>query len=436
MGWYSRGDCAMKCLSGFISLVALCLVVPASLEAQGESAVPFLLISSAPEGNGMGGTSATQPTQDALATISNPGQLGFFTLNNIFGASTYTPRTSWLPQFNIPDLTYGTTAVNIGYNFRDLLSLPFSLSAGVGYSRVHIDLGTFTLTGSSGPTPIGTFQADETSESICTAIGFEYYVRFGIGVNFKRIESNLSPIGTEQEKGNGSAHSSATDFGLLLDVPIARIVSELAGTSFDIAANTAPFLDLSFGYVKANVGDKMVYIDAAQADPLPRTAIAGLGAEFGVSSNAGSSGWKLASFRLAHQADDLLIVRNPDGNSDYQSGLGDIQFVDNVILGKPNGKATVRKGWQVQVAEFLYLRGGSVDGPGLAYSTSGYSICLGGFLNFLGLVSPSLGKDSWVGFVGAHFDLQYHSSKYSDTSSPVDGTSSAALNLVVKGFAL
>jgi hypothetical protein len=424
----------MKHKSAVISLIALLLVLPATLDAQGESAVPFLLISPAPEGNGMGGTSATQPTQDALATISNPGQLGIFTLSSVFGASTYTPRTDWLPQLNISGLTYGTTAVNIGYNFRDLLSLPFSLSAGVGYSRVRVDLGTFTLTSSSGPTPIAAFTSDETSQSICTAIGFEYYIRMGIGMNFKRIESNLSPIGSEQEQGSGSAHSSATDFGIFLDVPIARIASDLAGTTFDIAPNTAPFLDLSFGYVKANVGDKMVYMDAAQADPLPRTAIAGLGAEIGVTSTAGSSELKLASFRLARQADDLLIIRYPDGSSNYQSGLGDIQFVDNVILGKTNGKVTVRKGWQVQVAEFLYLRGGSVDGPGLAYATSGYSICLDGLLNLLGLVSPSLGKESWVGFVGKHFDLQYHSSTYSDTTSPISGTSSAALNLVVKEF--
>jgi len=425
----------MKCISAVISLIALCIFVPECLHAQGESAVPFLLIGSAPEGNGMGGTSATQPTQDALATISNPGQLGVFALSNVFSASTYTPRTKWLPQFNIPDLTYGTTAVNIGYNFSDLLSLPFSLSAGVGYSRVHIDLGTFTLTSSSGPTPIGTFTSDETSQSLCAAVGLEYYVRIGIGMNIKRIESNLAPIGTEAEQGSGSAHASATDFGVLLDVPITRIASDLAGISFDIAPNTAPFLDLSFGYVKANVGDKVVYVDAAQGDPLPRTAIAGLGAEIGVSSTAGSSELKLASVRLARQADDLLIVRYPDGSFKYQSGLGDIQFVDNVILGKINEKATVRKGWQVQVAEFLYIRGGSVDGPGLAYATSGYSIGVAGLVKLLGLVSPSLRKESWVEFVGKHLDLQYHSSSYSSTTSPISGTHSAALNLVVKDFA-
>jgi hypothetical protein len=378
----------------------------------------------------MGGTSATQPTRDALATISNPGQLGLFTLGNMFGASTYTPRTNWLPQFNISDLTYGTTAVNAGYNFRDLLSLPFSLSAGVGYSRVHIDLGTFAVTSPSSPIPIAMFNSNETSESFCTAIGLEYYAKLGIGMNFKRIESNISPIATEQETGNGSARSTATDIGVLLDVPVARIASDLARTSLEIAPSTVPFLDLSFGYVEANVGKSMVYVDAA------RTATVGLGAEFGLNSGAGSSEWKLVSFRLARQADDLLIVRHPDGSFDYQSGLGDIQFVDNVILGKGNSKATVRRGWQIQVAEFLYLRGGTVEGPGLAYSTSGYSICLGGVLNLLGLVGPSLGKDSWAGFVREHFDLQYHSSKYDATTSPVGGTSSAALNLVVKGIGL
>jgi hypothetical protein len=426
----------MKYPAALIALISLLLFCPAVADAQGESAVPFLLISSSPEANGMGGSAGTQPTRDALATISNPGQLGLFTLSNMFGAGTYAPRTDWIPQFHLPGLTYGATAVSAGYNFRDLLSLPFSLSAGIGYSRVHIELGTFTVTGSGSPVPIAIFNPNETSQSICTAIGLEYYVRVGIGLSFKRIESILSPFGTEQEQGNGSARSSAVDFGVLVEVPVARIASELARSSFDIAPHTAPFLDLSFGYVKANVGDKMVYIDAAQADPLPRTATVGLGAEFGLNSNAGSSEWKLASFRVARQADDLLVVRNPDGSSDYQSGLGDIQFADNVILGKTNGKATVRKGWQVQVAEFLYLRGGSVDGPGLAYSTSGFSICLGGFLKMLGIVSPSLGMDSWVGFTGEHFDLQYHSSKYDETTSPIGSTKSAALCLVVKGFEL
>jgi hypothetical protein len=148
----------------------------------------------------------------------------------------------------------------------------------------------------------------------------------------------------------------------------------------------------------------------------------------------GETGWKLASFRVAQQADDLLVVRHPDGSTEYQSGLGDIQFAQNVILGKSNGKVTIGKGWQAQFGEILYLRGGTGESPGQSYATSGYSICLAGVMRVLGTVSPALVKDSWAGFLADHFDLQYHSSGYEDPSSSIDGIRWAARNLVVKGF--
>jgi hypothetical protein len=419
----------------FLSILACCLLCFGSVHAQGESAMPFLLIGSSPEANGMASTAATQPTRDALATISNPGQLGMFTLKHLLNASTYAPSTNWFPETGFDGLTYGASAINIGYNFRELLSLPFSLSAGAGYSRVWFDYGTITVTNPGNPAGTGSFDAHETSESICAGIGLEYYVKLGLGFNFKNIESNLSPIGTEQEQGSGQAKVSATDFGMLLDVPLLGIIAGVAETSLDVMPDVSPFLDISFGYVAANHGDKVVYIDPAQADPLPRTATIGMGIELGLTSNAFSPNWKLISFRLARQADDVLVVRYPDGSSDYQTGLGDIDFVDNVILGKTNPKASVRKGWQVQVADVIYLRGGSVVGPGLAYSTSGYSICLGGLMRLLQAAMPGLEKDSWVVFMGEHFDLQYHSSKYDGTTSPIRGTTFASLNLVVKGFA-
>jgi len=418
-----------------ILAAALALLSPAVGRAQGETAVPFLLITPSPQGLGMAGTSASQPTTDAFATIANPGQLGIFSLTNLFNASTYAPRTDWIPQFHLPDLTYGVTAINAGYNFRELLSLPFNLSAGIGYSRVSLDLGTFMITNSSGPGVIGYFHSEEHSDSYSFGIGFDYHVRLGLGFNFKNIESRLSPIGTEGEKGAGSASVSATDFGVLLEVPMVKLFTDLSGISLDVAPRISPFLDLSFGYVKANVGDEVSYIDAAQADPLPRTAVAGLGIEAGLMGKSGKSDWKLVSFRLARQADDILVVRHEDGTFEYQSGLGDIGFWDNVVLGKENNKVTMRRGWQVQVAEVLYLRGGTVESPGLSYATSGYSICLGGLMKLIGLITTGpVADESWVGFVADHFDLQFHTATYDETHSPIAGTRSQSLNLVVKGF--
>ena len=282
---------------------------------------------------------------------------------------------------------------------------------------------------------IGKFDAEEHCDNYSFGIGLDYYVRLGLGFNFKHIESRLSPIGTEQEQGTGSASVSATDFGVLLDIPLVEMFTDLSGVSLEVAPRVSPFLDLSFGYAKLNVGDKITYVDPAQADPLPRTAVAGLSFETGLWGKSGTSDWKIASFRLARQADDILVLRYPDGTSEYQTGLGDIEFWQNVVLGHDNTKITMRRGWQIQVVEILYLRGGSVESPGLSYTTSGYSICLGGLMKLVGLLAPGPeSEESWVGFVADHFDLQFHSGSYGETISPISGTSSQSLNLVVKGF--
>lgn len=422
----------------FAFLIAVeILLFPTQSRSQGETAVPFLLITTSPEGNGMAGTTASQPTTDAFATIANPGQLGLISLRNLFNASTYVPRTDWLPQYNLPDLSYGVTALNAGYNVRELLSLPFDLSAGIGYSRVSLNLGTFAVTNSSGPTVISTFDSEEHCDSYSFGIGLDYFVRLGLGFNLKNIESHLSPIGTESEMGNGSASVSATDFGLLLEVPIVGLFTDLSGASLNVSPQITPFLDLSFGYTKANVGNEMSYIGAAPADPLPRTATAGLGIEAGLMGKSGNSDWKLVSFRLARQADDILVVRYEDGTFEYQSGLGDIGFSDNVVLGHTNDKVTMRRGWQVEVAEVLCLRGGSVESPKRSYTTSGYSISLGGLMKLVNLIVAGPGaQESWIGFVADHCDLQFHTATYDQTHSPIAGTRSQSLNLVVKGFSL
>lgn len=59
---------------------------------QGETAVPFLMIPNSVEGNGMGGIAASLVSDDAISTISNPAQLGIFSMDNFFNASTYTQR--------------------------------------------------------------------------------------------------------------------------------------------------------------------------------------------------------------------------------------------------------------------------------------------------------------------------------------------------------
>jgi hypothetical protein len=419
-----------------LTIVALLLSPVSSRSQGGATAVPFLLIPPAPEGLGMGGGSASVPTTDAIAPLINPGQLGVFSLANLLSASTYLPRSSWLPQYQLPDMSYGVTAVNAGYNFRSLLSLPFDLSVGLGYSRVSLDLGTFNVTSSSGPTVIGTFQAKEYADDYTVGIGLAYYARLGLGYTYKRIVSALSAVGTEQENSAGTGKTSAADIGLLLDVPILRIVSAISGASLDIAPQTAPFLDLSLGLVRDNVGDAMTYVDPAQADPLPRSAVVGLSLGTGITMTSGKTDWSLLAVRVVHQADQVLVTRHNDGTFDYLSGFGDISFWDNVVLGKSNPLVTSRRGWELQVGEFFAWREGTVDAPGFAtYTTSGYSISVGGLMKLFRALHHSPEADgSWWGFAMDHFDLQFHSGKYDQTAGAGESTMAQSLNLVVRHF--
>lgn len=401
----------------------LLFVSPSGLFAQGGTAVPFLLIDSSPEGNGMGGTAASMQSDDALAAIANPGQLGLFSLNNGLNAEMYTPKTEWLPGFQFDGLTYYAQAVNGGVNLANLCGLPFSLSAGLGYSRIDLELGEFVETDENGNV-IGQYHASETSDNLSAGLGFEYYVRIGLGWNFKTIRSDL---------GTASAKIEATDFGVLIGVPVMKIVSSLTGDELEIATKVTPSFDISLGDVTSNVGGSVSYIDAAQADPLPRTATIGGSIEGGLIFKSAHGERKLVTFSLIRQADDLLVSRSSGTNFSYQTGLGDINVMNNVILGKSNVNVNIRKGWQFQVAEALYIRGGSVDGPGLAYSTSGFSVCLRGVIRLLTFWSPPA-TQSLVEGVIEHFDLRYHSSTYSSFNSPIDGTTTKALNFVVDGF--
>jgi hypothetical protein len=413
--------------------IVFCLLFPAgpvAMFAQGESAVPFLLITSAIDGNGMGGISASYPSENAFSTIANPGQLGFFTLQNVLSVSTYTPKAAWLPQFNIPNLTYDVTAISAGINLQQFVSLPVPVSVGFGYSKISLELGSFTIFSPLGG--IMTSTSNESSENFTIGVGVDYYVRAGFGFTTKSIVSNLSPIGTESELATGRAKVSAYDFGMLLQAPIIDIVAKAKGEPVEFAPGLSPLADLSFGYVRSNIGGEVSYLAAAQSDPLPRRAAIGLDLELGVMSKKVADGWKIASFTWARESEDVLVTRKSDGSFDYQSGLGDINFVDNVILGKWGSKVTLRKGWQVQAAECIYVRQGSVIMPGLKYTTRGYGIALGGFFKLVEAIAPSTNSGGMVQFIADHFDVQFQTCTYSETESPIAGTSMSQLTFVIR----
>lgn len=210
---------------------------------------------------------------------------------------------------------------------------------GAGYSRIAFDLGKF-------PTGSGeAYEAFERSEQFSFGVGIEYGFRFGRGMTFKNIVSNLAP----PPFGSGQARPSAKDFGFLMQAPVFEILKTFGYEPVRLAENVEPILDLTFGYARKNISDNpVVYAGVPSVDALPRSAIIGLSAEAGVAVVLPAGAWRLLTFTLAREAEDVLAERTnvPLNGFRYQSGLGDIAFFRHVIGGRmdPNERVTLHKG--------------------------------------------------------------------------------------------
>jgi hypothetical protein len=239
----------MKSLTNLSALVAIVVLIgclaPVVAQAQGESAVPFLLIAPNSRAAGIGET-GTGSVDDASAVFWNPGALAFLT-----GQEITLTHANWLPQFGLSDLFYEYL------NYRN--DIP-DIGGTIGASITYLNLGEFIRTNSSGVEE-GKFKAYEFAVTLGYAT--KVFDDLGLGINGRFIRSSLSPLGTAQEQGAGVANT----------------------VSFDIAMMWRPFdLDIdwldkkfSMGFNLSNLGPKVTYIDASQADPLPTQLRLGFG---------------------------------------------------------------------------------------------------------------------------------------------------------------
>ena len=229
-------------------LVALALaagVTPQLLFAQGESAVPFLLIAPNARADGMGEAGGAL-ADDASAAFWNPAALAFLP-----GQEISLTHSNWLPAFQQSDLFYDYLSYR-----NNLESIGGSVSASVTY----LSLGEFVIT-DADPTPLGTFKGYELA--VTAGYATKVFEDFGVGINLRYIHSSLAPIDVQQQGREGIASTISFDLATLWK-----------------PKSLGPLEDrLSIGLNLSNLGPKMVYIDAAQADPLPTNLRLGIAAQ-------------------------------------------------------------------------------------------------------------------------------------------------------------
>lgn len=234
------------------SVLLAAFLLPVCARAQGESAVPFLLIAPNARNDGMG-ESGVGLADDASAAFWNPAGLAFQK-----GTEISLTHSNWLPQFNLSDLFYEY------FSFAKHIE---DWGGTVSASIIYLNLGEFIETGETGPEEIGRFKAYEFA--VTGGYSTKLTSSLGLGINLRYIHSALANFDVQRQGRKGVASTVSFDIATLwrpesLDLPLVGNIEDR----------------LSIGLNLSNLGPKLTYIDAAQADPLPTDLRLGLGIKF------------------------------------------------------------------------------------------------------------------------------------------------------------
>jgi len=373
--------------------------------AVSEAAVLSLLISPSPQANAMGQTYGALWSNDPMSSAINPAAVGLYARSHMAGAAFFPEKVSWLPQFG-NDLWLSSTAYNLGLNLEPATKFPVCI--GVGFFKSRLDLGEQVHTDETG-SELGRFHSYEDYANTTLSAAVDYFLQLSVGYTFKSIDSKLGPI---VGGGEARAQVNAHDWGLIVQAPIADILDRL-DKPVTIASTITPFVTPGFSWSKRHIGDSVNYIDAAQADPLPRQAYIGVNVDAGLHYHQNSTAFDLVHYSWAREMDDLLIEREPSGNWKYLSGLNDINFWDNVILGKANSNAIMHQGWQIGLADVIFIRRGhyeDIEGK-VTFDTKGYGINMTQPFRLAAALLNYKWDKTWLNIL-LNIDVEYHQSAW------------------------
>lgn len=368
-----------------------------------EAGSPWSSIVSA-QSLGMGGAGVALISGNAAATIANPGQLGIFSMRSRFNVSTN------IAGFLDPHQPLDFSAINMGTSLNKLWpQLPVKTSLGIGYSNATVtyrslSFGFFMLNNIT----TGSFNG------LSAGIGFDYYVKLGLGYTFKWIDNMFYSTNQVPLK------ETAEDFGAVLQVPVTSFVFDKSRKAAQLTSGIEPNLDLDFGYAMRNFGG---YINPYWL--LPREANLGWSINAGLTSRIAGHRWEWLSISWSEQAgtspvttDSTIgqISLNVSGPPDttwnflnrYEKGLGRFGIWQSLIIGRASASVGVARGAQIGIGEFVYLRAGDITYAGdPSVATFGWGIRLDGFLKCLVFFHDLNPQSPVAKFLLDHVNLEY-----------------------------
>lgn len=258
-------------------IIGFLVILGTRVYAQGgTTAVPFLLIGPNSRNAGMGETGAGL-INDASAMFWNPAGLAF--QNGMEVNITHSP---WLPGLGLSDLFYDYLSGK--YHWK-------KINGTIGVSITYLNIGEIIRTDEFG-NEIGKYKAFDGA--IALGYGTKITKDLGIGIVTRFIYSKLAEGKVGNEQGTGVAYDLSFDLSALWRPSKTKIKF----------INNRLGLGLNF----SNIGPKVTYVDAAQADPLPSLLRFGIGFDLYKSD--------FNNLTLTADFSKLIVKRYEGGSSD------------------------------------------------------------------------------------------------------------------------
>jgi hypothetical protein len=270
-----------KCILVMISLLTIFATTDVIYSQNAVSTgVPFLLIGPNSRFGAMGET-GTAIADDATAMHWNPSGLAF----QDKGTEVNFTHSPWLAGLGLSDLFYDYLAARKPIK---------SLNGTVGFDFTYLNIGEVIYTDETGRT-----DESKNYKAYEFALAFAYATKLrdnlGVGLTARFIYSRLSPNNLQvgNEKGSGTAFTTSFDLSMLYKLTSGP---KFLKNKFSVGVNLS------------NLGPKISYVDAAQADPIPTQFRFGIA--YNLLKNEGNDLTITADFSK------LLVNRHTDGTSD------------------------------------------------------------------------------------------------------------------------
>ncbi len=360
--------------------------------AQGEAALPGQTLQRSLPLIGAGQIGAAKPNNDPIGYYLNPAILGYSSQNNHASIYFMPSKVDWIKAFGL-DLTWNTFGFNIGYNL-EKYNLPISVGFGYMYDKFSY----------------GVFNGKESYDSFNNfsfGVGIDYGILLSFGLSIKPFKSHFVRYKSENEVSVHEATGTAFDYGTMMIVPISKLFFDNVKCDLSNVAYIKPITNFTLGYSLTNVGNEIVYVDDAQADPISRTARLGYTIDLGFDVYINKNKVNLITYSFTAEAEDILIKQNESHEFDgYQLFLGDIDIGKHLVQLKADDKVIVHKGHTINLFETFTITTGSFTGTGYpeVKNTNGYGFSSEGLLK---LFSYSA-KNTTLNYIAKHFVVEYY----------------------------